>query len=110
MSFALALKEPFDARAEAGVTTAAAAADPAAGADEAIDGAVDGAAGALEGVDDGVETGDCAGEETATGELGDSEPVPGVTVDTEGAGLDGAAKADAPFGAAAANQAVIHPW
>ena len=109
MSFALALKEPPDDGAEEGVAAGAAALGPTAGANGAIDGAtdgaIDGAAGVLEGDGNGVEVGD-----GAEAELGDSEPVPGVAADTDGAGLDGAAEAEAPLDVAAASQAVTHPW
>lgn len=90
------MKEPLDAGDEAGVAAGAAAPDPTAAT--------------LEDEDDGVEAGDGVGETTVTAELGDSGPVTGVEAGADGVGLDGAAEADAPFGVAAANQAVTHPW
>lgn len=111
MSFALALKEPPDAEVEleAGVAAGAAAPEPTAEADGPTDGAADG---------DGDGVGALAGET----ELGDPEAVPGVAADGDGdgdaaaaaaaagTGADGAPEAEAPFGIAAANHAVTHPW
>ena len=115
MSFAFALKEPPDAEVEleAGVAAGAAAPEPTAEADGPIDGALYAATdGAADGDGDGV--GALAGET----ELGDPEAVPGVAADGDGdgdgaaagTGGDGAPEAEAPFGIAAANHAVTHPW
>ena len=110
MSFALALKEPPDAEVEleAGVAAGAAGAaapEPTAEADDPTDGAAD-------------EDGDGVGALAGGTELGDPEAVPGVAADGDGdgdaaaagTGADGAPEAEAPFGIAAANHAVTHPW
>ena len=108
------MKEPPDAEVEleAGVAAGAAGAaapEPTAEADGPTDGAADG---------DG--DGDGAGALAGETELGDPEAVPGVAADGDGdgdaaaaaagTGADGAPAAEAPFGIAAANHAVTHPW